>query len=70
METKVWKCDGCGKLIEKERDVYKINMRGAEWYEGPPHSVCQLVKKLGFCDVCAVRIKWALETIADRLKIE
>lgn len=65
-EIKAWQCDHCGKLIEKNRDVYRIMMVGEQWREGPPACDCQNIMKLGFCKGCAGRIVTALEGIAKR----
>jgi DNA-directed RNA polymerase subunit RPC12/RpoP len=67
-EVKAYKCDHCGKLIEDDREVYKIELKGRAWREGPPTSDCQNVIQLGFCSKCARRIVFALEEIAKREK--
>lgn len=70
MKREVYECDSCGGIIMQERDVYRIELRGARWMEpdvaGGPSEIMQNVKKLGFCEKCARRIVETLEKIAKR----
>ena len=65
-ELVVFRCDGCNKIIESARDVYKMQLAGTEWIEGPPIDHCQHVKNLGFCEMCARQLKRYLKDISER----
>lgn len=65
-EIKAFRCDGCNKIIESSKDVYKLQLAGTEWIEGPPLDHCQKIKDLGFCEGCARQIKRYLADIAAK----
>ena len=68
MKIEAWKCDSCGKIILSDRDVYRLELRGARWMEpdaaGGPSEPMRHVKELGFCEVCARHIVDSLKKIA------
>lgn len=68
-EIKAYRCDSCNRLIEQEIDVYRLELAGAEWIQGCPaggHSeTMQNIKKIGLCEMCARKVVFALEKIAE-----
>lgn len=66
-----FRCDSCNKIIESERDVYKLDLKGARWLQpdvaGGPSEPMQKVKHLGFCEACARDIAARLKRIAERV---
>lgn len=67
MKVEVFKCDGCGKLIESGTRAFRMKLEGDEWYTGPGNSdYSQHVYDLHFCDGCARGIKRSLELISER----
>ena len=66
-EIRCFKCDGCGELIDSDRDRYKIILAGEKYYTGPGSSdYGQNLKELDFCERCAKNIKTSLENISKR----
>jgi len=61
----VWKCDGCGKLMERESDVYRLDLKTCRSWNGTDSDY--LEKRLGFCSGCANQVKKSLETIEKKL---
>jgi DNA-directed RNA polymerase subunit N (RpoN/RPB10) len=69
MKIEVVKCDGCGKLIEDDKEAYQIRLEGREYYTGPGNSdYGQSVMELHFCWRCARNIKSTLEKIAANME--
>lgn len=65
MEIKVWKCDGCGKLLEKREDVYPLVLQSL------PYKVCGEDETneipLHFCESCARNLIKTVRMLAGRL---
>ena len=66
-EIKAFRCDSCNRIIENDRDVYRLELKGASWLEpcpaGGPSDRMQNVKRLGFCERCARQIVDSLKRI-------
>jgi len=62
----VVKCDGCGKIIEKTSECYKLCLKTDRFWNGV--EMVNNVIQLDFCPVCARGIKKSLEKIAERLE--
>ena len=69
MKVEVYKCDGCGKLIEKETDVWVLKLEQLVGYIDPASSRENkpLEKHLHFCPVCAAFLKDVLKAIYEKL---
>ena len=69
-EIRAYQCDSCGAIITKDRDVYRLELKGAAWNEpcpaGGPSDRMQNVKRLGFCEKCARQILTSLKRIDVR----
>jgi len=68
--VKVWKCDSCGKLIEKKRDVYVLNLKSLPFKViGDPEAEDEInVIELHFCQKCAESIVESLRKIESMLR--
>lgn len=69
-EVKVWKCDGCGKLIEKKSDVYVLNLKSLPFkVTGDPEARDETnTIELHFCQKCAKNIMESLKKIESMLR--
>ena len=69
-EIRAYQCDSCGAIITKDRDVYRLELKGAEWWQadaaGGSSESMQNVKRLGFCEKCARQILTSLKRIDVR----
>jgi len=72
MKVEVYKCDGCGKLIEKETDVWVLRLEQLVGYIDPAsgRENKPLEKHLHFCPACAAFLKDVLKAIYERLTQE
>ena len=61
-------CDGCGKIIERTRDCYKLYLKTDKFWDGIDYDYNLI--ELDFCYACARHIKETLEKIAKRLEEE
>ena len=57
-------CDGCGKYLEKTREIYKLVLKTNKFWDGIDTDYNY--EELDFCYVCAKNIKKTLEKIANR----
>ena len=58
-------CDGCGKILEKTSQIYKIYLKTDKFWNGVDTD--RNVIYLDFCYTCARDIKNTLEKIAKRM---
>ena len=67
--VKLWKCDGCGKLIEKKSDVYVLNLKSLPFkVMGDPEAKDEInTIELHFCQKCAKNIIESLRRIESTL---
>jgi len=67
--VKAWKCDSCGKLIEKKSDVYVLNLKSLPFkILGDPGAEDEInVIELHFCQECARNIVESLRRIESTL---
>ena len=70
MKVEVYKCDGCGRLIEKATDVWVLRLEQLGGYIDPASGRTDppLEKHLHFCRDCANQIKRALRVIAEKME--
>ena len=61
-------CDGCGKIIEKISECYKLNLKTDKFWDGIEYDYNLI--SLDFCPTCAIQVKDTLQKIAERLEIE
>ena len=68
--VKVWKCDSCGKLIEKKSDVYVLNLKSLPFkVTGDPEARDEVnTVELHFCQKCAKNIIESLRKIESMLR--
>ncbi|WP_434642725.1 hypothetical protein PQ692_00300 [Thermoanaerobacterium thermosaccharolyticum] len=57
-------CDGCGKMLEEAKDIYRLYLPTNTFWDGI--ETTYLEERLEFCRDCARNIKNALEKIAKR----
>ncbi|MDI3310947.1 MAG: hypothetical protein QJR05_05900 [Thermoanaerobacterium sp.] len=57
-------CDGCGKMLEKAKDIYRLYLQTNAFWDGT--ETTYLEERLEFCWDCTRNIKNALEKIAKR----
>lgn len=69
MKVEVWKCNGCGRLIEKRSEVYGISLHSLPFYVlGDPECEREMKKiELHFCGKCAKNLLNTLKVIAERM---
>ena len=58
-------CDGCGKIIEKRSERYKLYLKSDRFWNGIEN--VENVLALDFCYACALKIKETLERIAKEV---
>ena len=61
-------CDGCGKIIEKTSEHYKLNLKTDKFWDGVEFDYNLI--SLDFCPACAMQIKETLQKIARKLEGE
>ena len=61
-------CDGCGRIIERSSEHYKLYLKSDKFWDGVEYEYNLI--ELDFCPICARRIKETLEKIARRLEEE
>jgi len=68
--VKVWKCDSCGKLIEKKSDVYVLNLKSLPFKVlGDPEARDEVnTIELHFCQKCAKDVTESLRKIESMLR--
>jgi len=62
----VIKCDGCGKIIERTSECYKLALKTDKFWDGVEMDYNLI--QLDFCPICARGIKKSLEKIAKSLE--
>ena len=62
----VTKCDGCGKIIERISECYKLVLKTNRFWDGV--EMDYNLEQLDFCPICAREIKRSLERIAKSLE--
>ncbi len=67
MEVTVWKCDGCGKIIDRKSDVYRIKLESLPFrVMGDPEARLEVnTIDLDFCYSCALKLIDTLKKIAE-----
>ena len=63
---KIHVCDGCGCELTKEKGVYHLVLKTAEYNDSV--EVTHNIEQLEFCQLCAREIKQTLNRIAERLE--
>lgn len=68
--VKVWKCDSCGKLMEKKSEVYVLDLKSLPFkVMGDPEARDEVnIVELHFCKKCAMDILNSLKRIEDMLR--
>jgi len=63
---KVVVCDGCGKVIEKTSECYKLSLKTDKFWDGVDME--RNLIHLDFCPICARSVKETLRKIAKSLE--
>jgi|Deesub1362A_J573_1020465.scaffolds.fasta_scaffold00330_41 hypothetical protein len=65
MKVEVWKCDSCGKLMEKPGDVYTVTFKSLPYSVYDGHRWEEQVDKivLHFCERCVRGFKNVIQDI-------
>jgi len=62
----VIKCDGCGRIIERASERYKLALKSDEFWNVVEKDYNLI--QLDFCYICAVHIRETLDKIAKSLE--
>lgn len=68
MKKQVIVCDGCGKILERKHQIYKLYLKTDKFWDGVGSDY--LTTELHFCENCARDVKKVLEEIAKNCKKE
>ena len=68
MKVEVWKCDGCGKILEKKSQVYRIKIESLPFKTmGDPEGRDEIIPlNLDFCYACARDLYKTLKKLSKK----